>query len=166
MFEQSLPITLIKAVGEAAVAFRTGSDVYVGIHREYPHDREVFYTYDGSGDTRQEAEQWLQSKDDASDWIIIGPIVTEAEEPASKAVATDFKVTVEGRGINGASLSRTYDGEIDAVFLTLAAIDKFLIPYYTQVYGIKRAMQIREELLQKEEGPIVAHDRATRWLPK
>jgi len=165
MFEQSLPISLIKAVGEAAVAYRTGSDTYVVVHREYPHDRQVFYTYDGSGDPKGEAVAWLHAREDASDWTIIGPIVTETEEPASRSIAPDFKVTVEGRDANGASILRTYDGEIDALFLTLPAIDKFLIPYYTHVYGIEKALKIREEILQQEGAVITGHVWSSKFIP-
>lgn len=38
--------------------------------------------------------------------------------------------------------------EIDAVFLTLSAFDKFAIPYYTSVFGAEYAAQIRRDYVE------------------
>ena len=42
--------------------------------------------------------------------------------------------------------------EVEAVFFTMAAVDRMLIPYFVKVYGIDIAARQREQLLQKFRG--------------
>jgi hypothetical protein len=37
--------------------------------------------------------------------------------------------------------------QVEAVFFTMSALDKLLIPYYTQLYGSRYAARVREEYL-------------------
>jgi hypothetical protein len=38
--------------------------------------------------------------------------------------------------------------EVDAIFLTLPAIDKFMIPYYSRVFGIDSAAAMRTQIVR------------------
>lgn len=159
---------MLKAVAEAASAYRTGSDVYVAASKTYPHERQVFYTYDGSTNPRAAADEFMSSissRPDGANWVLLGPFTTPTEEPSSRAIATDFTVTIRGRDVNGNEFERIFDGEMDAIFLTLPAFDKFVMPYYTYVFGVERAREMREDVVSRELGPLGGHVWNSKFLP-
>jgi hypothetical protein len=43
----------------------------------------------------------------------------------------------------------TYGPDVDALFFTLSAIDKFALPYYARVYGVAYAARMRETYLRQ-----------------
>jgi hypothetical protein len=160
----SVSTTLLRIIAEAASAYRTGSDVYVVASVIPPHDREVFYTYGGSGDPAADAKRYLDSRPDADNWMLFGPFVTQTEGVASSVTALDYRVTVEHRQPDGTWTTKVYgeDEQIDALFLTLPAIDKFVVPYYVSVLGIERAQSIRDQFLENPTSHV--HTWSTRWL--
>ena len=54
-------------------------------------------------------------------------------------------VTKDGRSMRTTVLPE----DAEAFFLTMSAVDKFLIPYYTQLYGVEYAARLREEYLRR-----------------
>ena len=74
---------------------------------------------------------------------------------AAGAIAVDdadsIVVTIYGK--RGFVLHRAFaPDELDAMFLTLSAIDKFAIPYYTRLYGPAIAARMREQYLDQIRG--------------
>jgi hypothetical protein len=54
----------------------------------------------------------------------------------------DITITIHAK--DGASVERVLaPGEVDAVFFTLSAIDKFVMPYYMRVYGAQFTADMR-----------------------
>jgi hypothetical protein len=54
---------------------------------------------------------------------------------------------------DGRTLRYPLDRATDAVFMSLAAIDKFVIPYYTRVLSVEDAAALRQEIVQKIPPP-------------
>lgn len=140
---------LIRRVAEAADGYRTGEPVWI-VSGEAPVDAvEVF-------DSEAEA-QTAAAKPGA---ILHGPFVTETDDFPP---VTPISVTV--RLSDGTTRTIDLEESIDALFFSQPAIDKFVGPYYTQVYGGDMASRVLA-LASESEFVIFGHDRNTRWLPK
>lgn len=142
---------LLKIVAEAASAYRTGSDVYVAARDTFPYDREVFFSYDGSSNPQQDAEDFVEAQKDDENWALFGPYVTDADEPATAWTALNYRVTIDVTAPDGETSQHVLSEEIDALFLTLPAIDKFVVPYYTNTIGAERALDIRRQFIDAPE---------------
>ena len=62
----------------------------------------------------------------------------------------DFTLTVKMK--NGTVRSVPISNQTDAVFLSLAAIDKFVIPYYSRVIGVEGAAAMRRDIVKRIPG--------------
>ncbi len=159
--------TLLKRLGEAVDGYRTGRPVYVVISRTYP------YAVAGVFSTREDAvrqvrtlpgytvsEPFLAAADDATGTIAY------AAQPCYKTLDTSYicpdtiggsllaidsveSVTVTVRARNGrAYTSQMRPQEAGAVFFTMSAVDKLLIPYYERLYGLPETDRIRAAFLR------------------
>jgi hypothetical protein len=63
-------------------------------------------------------------------------------------------ITVAMRTRSGGIVSSTYDPrEADAVFFTMAALDKFVFPYYAGLLGVEHAAAMRREIVERWSRP-------------
>jgi len=58
-------------------------------------------------------------------------------------------VDVEQLTVNDGSSLPDRDSDIEAIFLTVSGIDKFMIPYLTRVFGAEYAAAKRKEWIQE-----------------
>jgi hypothetical protein len=64
---------------------------------------------------------------------------------AIESVTITYKLREGGRQV-----SETFDPKtVEAVFFTMSAVDRMLIPYFVRVYGLNGALQKRTELLRR-----------------
>ena len=83
------------------------------------------------------------------------PDTTHSSASASGAIPVDDadSIVVAIYGKRGFVVHRTFaPDELDALFLTLSAIDKFAIPYYTRLYGPAIAARMRQQYLTQISG--------------
>ena len=154
--------TLLRIVAEAASSCRSGKETYVVASMAYPYDREVFHN--GSDvESRADAERFLDTRDDRDEWMLFGPYVSQEEGRVTLPTVFDYRVTIERKLADGTIERTIFDQEIDALFLTLPAIDKFAVPYYTSVVGAEEALALRDDFIVRPG--VRGHDRKTRWLP-
>jgi len=90
--------------------------------------------------------------------------VTETEGEADAWTPHNFRVTLDITSPTGEKTREELDPDTDAVFLTLAAIDKFVIPYYTGLYGVERAAEIRRIYCAHPEKWV--HVLESAWTPR
>lgn len=76
------------------------------------------------------------------------PMDTVGIRPTS--IDNVLSVTLTVRTKDGRSMSTTVPPEhAEAFFLTMSAVDKFLMPYYTQLFGAEYAAYLRQEYLRQ-----------------
>lgn len=161
--ENSISATLLKRIAEAVDGTRTGEDVYVVASDVFPHDVAGVYPV-------LDAATAAMKKND--DHRVHGPYTTTRDTGAAVAFApfchdpysnrcpftrpepawklddiADITVTATRR--DGKKWSASFSPakeKVDALLFTLAAADKFYIPYIAKVAGAKHAAQIRDEM--------------------
>lgn len=81
-----------------------------------------------------------------SDWIGICP-------ESLIRLADVESMTLSIRLRDGTTRTQTLPGTADAIFLSMAAIDKFVIPYYHGVLGVEAAAAMRRNLVGRMRSP-------------
>lgn len=157
--------SLAMRFGEAADAHRTGEPIWILADRTFPH--EVYGVYDDPRDAPS-----------VEGHLLSGPYVTPPDfgrsaagtvvcwhmkRPYSRYVCSGtmgfpalmpediesftFSVTTK----DGNTYPLTFSpNEVDAIFLSVSAFDRFVAPYYTRSYGVDYAKRIRDEILGME----------------
>lgn len=138
----SMSANLLRAVSAAVDGYRTGGEVFVVASEDDLDTIGVF-------DTRADAEAYRDSEGGE----VFGPYETEGVEGDPK-LPRKVRLTFE----DGSEVEHTCD-EVEAVFLTVGAIDRFVIPYYARLRGASYASQLREDFLSGSrqlccKGPI------------
>jgi hypothetical protein len=125
--------SLLRVLGEVADLYRTGRPVFLVADYRFPH--HVI----GNFSSRPDAER-LRA-DSGSTFGVFGPYVTPVDPPdtaSSRIIGVNLVwQTPRGRVV------RRLDSNVDALFLTPSAIDKFVIPYYSRLYGPRYAQELR-----------------------
>lgn len=128
-----------RVLAEAATTLPPGS--YYLIHeRGYP------FTVVGAHADRDSAQAALQAKTGAAAprYDISGPVRGTGARTPWQIIA----VTVRVRGADGREQTVEYDARgVDAIFLSMPAVDKFVMPYYTQLYGRQWADSLRSVVI-------------------
>jgi hypothetical protein len=139
--------SLLRVLGEVADVYRTGRPVFLVADYRFPH--RVIGRFPQTGATtntaraRRQAEQ-LQA-DSGSSFGVFGPYVTAQDPPdtTTSRIADVILVWQTPRG----RVQRRLDPEVDALFLTMSAVDKFMIPYYDRLYGPRYAQDLRAAIV-------------------
>ena len=128
---------LINRVAAAAYGLRTGSPVWIVAEEENP-DAIKWFSDRGSAESFAAAR-----RREGFDPAMFGPFQTpdESEGSGMREIA---RVTVEY--VDGGTQVFT-PRDCEAIFLTLSAIDRFLLPYYTYVRGAAATAELREQIL-------------------
>ena len=85
--------------------------------------------------------------DSGANYAVFGPFVTPADSvpdslPRLLNVRLTFRTprgTVHNKDVNPRF--------VDALFLSMSAVDKFMIPYYSNLYGPEYARRMRDDVL-------------------
>ncbi len=155
-----LSAALLRRLAAAADGYRTGEPVYVVASYEFP------YTVVGVVGTRDSA--LIKARAYGRPAAVFGPYVTPPDfgRAPTLLLMVHVRPTVWGndsappwreQDIDSVAVtvyhrSRrtwhkvTHGLDDDAIFFTLAAIDKFVLPYYTQLYGPAYADSLRRSL--------------------
>jgi hypothetical protein len=125
-----------------------------------PYEREVFEAQ-AADECHRAAQGFLDACRDKRDWMTFGPYAGDAD--SNLAGLRDSRVVVQRVLADGRIEETVFGATVDAVFLTLSAVDKFVIPYYASVLGAQAALDIRNDFIA--DPTARGHDRKTRWLP-
>lgn len=123
---------MLKVLAEVADVYRTGRPVFLVADYRFPHN------VIGHFSTRADAERL--KADSGATFGVFGPYVTKADKAPTFRIVS---VTIES---GGKRVTRKLDPDIDALFLNMSAVDKFMIPYYERVYGPTYAQKLRETI--------------------
>jgi hypothetical protein len=146
----AVPASLLRVLAEAADVHRTGRPVFLVADRRFPH--HVI----GHLDSRPKALQ-MQSDSGASYYGVFGPFVTPADSAPSDAMKlTSVRLTF--KTAKGATQTKDIDPkQVDALFMSMSAVDKFMIPYYAQIYGPDYAARLRDDVSVAYKVPVIGH---------
>jgi hypothetical protein len=153
--QDSLPesASLVRRLAEAADGFRDGKDKYVVANRKFPHHvAGVFSTLDEARFVANRA---------GPDYSAFGPFRTIDDPPdqssvGDEAVAEVIVVT------KGGKRTRFPADSVDALFWSLAAFDKFVVPYLAVVYSAQYAAEQRE-LYRQGKTPFAHSSDVGHW---
>jgi hypothetical protein len=156
-----LSASLLRRLGEAVAGYRTGSPVYVLASYRYPFNVVGVYSTRDSASAARESTPHSQ---------VFGPYVTPLDFGRASALVPmrHVRPTIwvfdslpetawQEQDVDSVAITvyhrsrRTWHTvsrglEVDAVFFTLAAIDKFAMPYYANLYGPAYADSLRRTL--------------------
>ena len=166
--------SLLRRVAEAIDAQRDNRPVWVVIQRAFPHTLQgVYHSLAQATAARTRTGYVLMGpyvtpSDSGTHTMMLAinpcpgrhdsysncPDTTHSGSSASAAgaIAVDDadSIVVSIYGKRGAFIHRSFaPDELDALFLTLSAIDKFAIPYYTRLYGPAVAARMREQYIEQ-----------------
>lgn len=164
--------SLLRRLAEAVDGQRTGRPVWVVIQRAFPHRVEGVYAdavparavagrlagYSVLGPFVTPVDSGTQTVmytvdpcPGKHDSVSHCPDTTRSNGTALQAMPAQsvdsLVVTIYGKD---SRIHRTYaPTEVDALFFTLSAIDKFVMPYYTRLYGPDVAAEMRRNYLRQ-----------------
>ena len=130
--------SLLRRLAEAADGYRDGRPRWVVIHRsgvQGHHDVAGVFT------SSEQANVEVQRA--GPDYAVFGPFVT-VDDPRDESTPSPedvVEVTVKQRD---GKVILVDPNKVDALFWTLAAFDKFVVPYLTRVDGARYAAEQRE----------------------
>ena len=162
----AIPAALAKRLGEAADGYRTGQPVWFAAAMAYPHDIK------GAFPSLEAVRAAV--RDSLPGYGVFGPYVTPLDFDRATVLvglkhfrptiyAQDSlqpwmpdiplpldsidRITLTVHPTTRAAYTLDFDPkEVDALFFTLAAADKFVMPYYTGVLGVDYAARMRARL--------------------
>lgn len=127
---------LLRRLAEVADAYRTGKPVYIVASTNPPYDvRAVYFDPKTAADSA------------GGSYHVFGPYVTSPDAAAAKATEV-LSITVRIRTAKDTESVTVNPKEYDALFWTAPAVDKFLVPYYSRVYGPDRAAALHNQYVR------------------
>jgi hypothetical protein len=158
----TLPATLLKRLGSAVDGYRDGQKLWVVISINPPHNiLGVRYSLEAARDLVPRGP---------SSYQVMGPYVAPPDSPGVPLTVTAFcklpdtgacgvdslptpipinsidTIEVTFKLVGGGRRTVVYKPrDVEAVFFTLSAIDKLLVPYYTGIYGVDTAQRLRQQ---------------------
>ncbi|MGD2134547.1 MAG: hypothetical protein PVF27_00230 [Gemmatimonadales bacterium] len=171
--------SLLRRLGEAAEAYRTGTDVFIVADCQHPHTvidvvaeqvaaqriaAAAGESYSAFGPFRNPAGYGAQVAPtaDASGVVANFLVPTCHAEPTEwvSCFATEIwpcnavdSVTLGVWHRSGRSQTVAFSGcDVDAMFLTIPAIDKFAIPYYLRLWGLEDIASRRNQIVAWSQG--------------
>lgn len=156
--------SLHRRLAEAADGYRTGEDLWFAADRKDP-DMMVSDPFPSV----ETAMSWAEE----NDRDVFGPFNTPDDEQPDNRWEI-LQAAVWARSPQGDYFRQAFDpSEIDAIFLSKSAIDKFLIPYMTRIYGLPYTQRFESNLGKGNEWLLCCHPWGTftqicpkaRWNP-
>jgi len=141
--------TLLRALAEAADGYRTGQPVWVvASYAGPPFVVGVYATRDSAARV---------ARDSAGRYDVFGPYVAAADQPL-RGTPTLVGAALTFRMPDGRQVSVNIDlTKVDALFLSMSAVDKFAIPYYARLYGPGYASHVRALMAPSSGGCHIMH---------
>jgi hypothetical protein len=165
----AMSASLLRRLAEAVDGYRTGETLFVAAARSFPHDvagvfpssRQatevarrkgvdygVFGPYFAPPDSGNEMMLYslrpCPGRHELDSWC---PDTTgSANFAVPYANIKDITITIHQK--DGASVESVLSHDVDAVFFTVSAIDKFVIPYYARIYNAQFAADMRAAYLR------------------
>ena len=131
--------SLLRVLAEIADEYHTGDSVYLVAMYRYPH------TVLGSFSSLREARS--VQEDSGSTYGVFGPYLTPRDAVADTSIrVTGVAITFQ---TPDGPRTRQVHEDVDALFLTASSIDKFLIPYYSRIYGPEYARKLRSLMIPR-----------------
>jgi hypothetical protein len=130
-----IPASLLRRLGEAADGYRDGKPKWVVANRTFPH--KVAGVFPTAAEAAAAADRAGPGYDD------FGPFQTVDDPPDQSSVGSENVVAVIVVKEGGKQVRYGAD-TVDAMFWSLAAFDKFIVPYLAFVYGSREAEKQRE----------------------
>lgn len=128
-----------RRAAEAAAGLRNGKQVWFVLRNDEPHRLQAHYS-------EQDAAGALAKA--GAGYVKMGPYLTDPDAGVSKKKKKIEWIKVK---LVGDPKEYSLDPETrDALFWSVAAMDKFMLPYYTMVYGPERAAAIRKQYLESD----------------
>jgi|SRR5438309_678660 len=165
--DTTVTATLLKVVGEAVDGYRTGRPVYVVAAYQFPHSvHGVFSTKDSAMTAKPRAGRGFgvfgpyTAPVDGGGEMRYAMIACPHYTPTRyKCPTIDSAFTVPASQVDsvrvtvfasdGRSRTTTYQRtEMDALFFTLSAMDKFVLSYYGRLFGVGYASSIRDQIVR------------------
>lgn len=151
--ETPLSAGLGRRLAEAADGFRDGLYHYFIASRSFPF---FLITPPGSSsdvsakDTALQELEQNRNQFPERDYEIFGPFFTPPDNELKDFDYIEIRM-MKNTYAQGKEVVRSYelDADADAVFFTLSAVDKFLVPYYSLLYNGSVANEIRTTSMQK-----------------
>ncbi len=165
--QEVLPATLLRRLGSAVEGYRTGRPVWVVAALRFPHEIRGVY--------QSAAEASRVAMVAGAGYRPFGPYISEPDTTTAGASVEEFGIICvkqpDTRCLKDSTRTfTTVDNvsqvvitialkaeavrsdtlrpdQVEAVFFTMSAVDKLLIPYYTTLYGSRYAARVREEYL-------------------
>lgn len=131
---RAVTATLAKVLAMAADGYRTGQAVYFVVARPFPHNIVGAFGTPGEAGRAASAE--------GAGYDVFGPYLTPRD--TTPAAFEIVGVTVAVRRDGEVERVEIDPNEVDALFLTRAAAERFLLPYYTAIYGSSWAERLRQ----------------------
>lgn len=132
--QTALSPSLARVLAEAADGNRTGAQLWFAANQNFPH--RLTGPYESERQARDAA------RDSGSTWGAFGPFVTPRDSVEFNVVSVTLTIQRDGR-----TEQVTIDPrQVDALFLSMAAVDKFMIPYYSRIYGSAYGAALRERI--------------------
>jgi hypothetical protein len=145
IFQFPIPASLARRLAEAADGFRNVPQVFFIAGYARPHAFKDFPDLTS-------AETYFSEKGlSVNDYGIFGPYKTYDDvEKLNLTGIEDFaKVDIDIYLKNGDHQKFSLPGGIDAIFLNLSSLEKFVFPYYCHLYGVEYAQQMRTNLIDQ-----------------
>lgn len=175
-YDTLLTAPMLKRLGEAVDGYRTGHAYWVVMRRTPPHHvRGVFRSADSASAALRSAGAgyatfgpYVAPTDPGNELVLysIAPCPGRHRWDSECPEETRRYARVNVRDVDSVVVSIHWrrGGEpdvqrhtfnpygVDALFFTLAAIDKFVVPYYERLYGVEYAAGIRQRYLRSLRG--------------
>lgn len=129
--------TMARVLAEAADQYRTGRPIYLVADYRFPHSV--------AGPFTSAAVARRDQADSGATFGVFGPFLTRPDPPSdSTPRLVSVTIVVE---TPGGRETIAVDPKVDALFFTMPAVDKFMIPYYARVYGTEYASILRDRAM-------------------
>ena len=135
--DQGRPPTKERVLAEAVTTYRHPGQFFLVSHSAYPYRVIAAYA------TRDSAARF--AADSGARLEVSGPYTGPSSPPPWEVLS----VTVRVRTADGETTLEYDPRSVDAVFLTMQSVDKFMVPYYADRYGRAFADSIRQVVIEK-----------------
>jgi hypothetical protein len=160
--EHAVTPTLLRILGETVASCRPGPGpgprpIFLVADYRFPH--EVV----GHFSSRAEAER-VRARS-GSTFGVFGPYKTPAADPIADAPTKVVAVSLIRRTASGRTDTLRVDPEkVDALFFSMSAVDKFVMPHYSGLYGPEYAHKLRQKLASPG-GATACHGKSRMCWP-
>ena len=125
----SIPATLYRRLAEVIDGLRTGRTAFFVLALEFPHDPLTSQSGETGFESEGEALDALKRTDGGLEaFQVFGPCKTQRE--VSRLTVTSVTTLSDG-----ATKTRNVHPDTDLICWSMSAFDKFVVPYYFQLYG-------------------------------